>query len=415
MIIVANPGTHPEMMRIAGGLIAAGQVVRYLTSSSWAADSMIQRIADSPLMSTRKIGVNLRRRQLPKPISASHVVGISRDRELFVQLAMRIRPQAAAAAIGKRNDAFQKGTKRFLLEHPDVGVVIAQYTAAADTFRQCPEGVLRILNYPIAHHRWLMRAMQEEANRNPTWKALLQGHDFTPQQLKSLDEEIEMADTILVPSSFAARTFVESGVSPSKLCVIPLGCDLGRSQGADSERSSNAGLRVLFAGQATQRKGIGYLIEAVHELDDVHLTIVGSTTPEARSLIARHKNITLKASVPRSTLYDLMRQADILALPSLAEGFGLVALEAMANGTPCLLSAETFGPDLIVDGENGYILKGVSKAFILDALAEIGNDRESLAEVGKRAALTAAEFSWSRYAQDIAEKIAQLSDHAPIR
>lgn len=410
MIIVANPGTHPEMMRIAGGLIAAGQPVRYLTSSSWAVDSAIQKIADGPLLSTSSVGINLRRRQLPPPIRESHVVGISRGHEVLVQIALRSRPRLAATAIRNRNNAFQKGVKRFLDQHSDVRVVIGQYTAAADAFSQCPKGVLKVLNYPIAHHRWLMAAMKEEGLLNPKWEQLLQGHDFTSEELRLLDEEIEMADLILVPSSFAAQTFLESGVPASKLSVIPLGC---ASEGIEEHPSSKVDpvatpLKVLFAGQATQRKGIGYLVEAVEQVADVQLTIVGPSTSTARSIIGRHKNVVMHGSMPRDKLFQVMRDSDLLVLPSLAEGFGLVALEAMANGTPCLLSNRSFGPDLITHGDNGYILNDISKESIMDSLKEIAGAKNSLSAVGGRAAATARHYSWSRYSETVAEKIEEL-------
>lgn len=414
MILILNPGTHPEMMRMAGGLIAAGSDVRYLTASSWASDSIVQKYAEHPKVSSTALATDLRRRQLPHPITNSHVVGLARGRELINQIARKTNIGDAAQATRMRNREFQRRACRYIRETPNIQAVVGQYTASTDVFRECLSGVTKILNYPIAHHRWLKDAMQKEADSNPKWKHLLQGHDFTSEQLNALDEEIGMADAILVPSTFAASTFIMSGVPAEKLIVTPLGCDPRPDPSPTAIKAELEGekLRVLFAGQVTQRKGVGYLVEAVHKLDDAELLIVGPSTPEARDLVERHRNVTVRPSVPRQELYQLMDEADILVLPSLAEGFPLGAIEAMANGTPCLVSNATFGTDVIVHGDNGYILDTVSVDSIVEALTEIGRARETLVGVGIRAAETATDFSWARYSRDIAEEIEELCERA---
>lgn len=416
MIIVSNPGTHPEMMRIAGGLIEAGQPVKYLTSSSWAGDSGVQRLSDLRPLSSLAIAVNMRRRRLPSPIRRSHVVGLARTKEALFQIAFRTPFGDARTALQTRNDTFQRKVTRVLRRTPDVRAVVAQYTSAEEVFRGAPTGVLKVLNYPIAHHRWLMDAMMDEALVNPEWKSLLQGHDFSEHELVSLDKEIQMADAVLVPSSFAASTFVAKGVPPEKLVVIPLGCEPAPAgSGAECEGDAEGEdlLRVIFAGQATQRKGLGYLVEAVGTLDDVQLTVVGPASSECRTILASYSNVTLMRSQPRDRLYDLMRQADLLVLPSLAEGFGLVALEAMANGTPCLMSRRTFAEDIIVHGENGYILNEVSSKSIAEAISSIRRNKDKLASVSERAVASANYFSWDRYSAAVAKKLLNLLDVQP--
>lgn len=408
MIIVSNPGTHPEMMRLAGGLIDSGYDVRYLSSSSWSSESLIQRLAGLRFVGATGIATNLRRRSLPTPISRKHVKGIARWLELLVQVSMRSRQADVNTAIEKRNRAFQRGAVRFVHHNSDVEMIVGQYTASADIFAACDPSVTKILNYPIAHHRWLMRTMENEAVRNPRWSGLLQGHDFTETQLKTLDSEIGMADHILVPSSFAASTFLEFGVPHHKLSVIPLGCDLPPSKMSGIARATDKTLNLLFAGQATQRKGIGYLIEAVQTLQDVRLTIVGSCNAAARSLIETFDKVHIVPSLPRESLYPLMQEADLLVLPSLAEGFPLVAIEAMANGTPCLLSRATFAPDLISHGENGYVLNEVSARAIAEALRELQLDREGLIKAGLHASMTAKLYSWDNYSKNVSSVLGEL-------
>lgn len=405
-------------MRIAGGLIQAGQTVKYLTSSSWARDSALQRLSDWRPLSSLGPAVDIRRRRLPEPIRNCHVQGLARTKEVLFQIAFRAGYGDPATALQARNRIFQRKVVKLLRRTPDVDVLIAQYTSADEVFRHAPAGVTKVLNYPIAHHRWLMDAMSDEANVNPEWKNLLQGHDFTERELVSLDQEIELADAVLVPSSFAASTFVERGVPREKLVVIPLGCEpapAGSGAGTGSFGEEDGLFKVIFAGQATQRKGIGYLVEAVDFLGDVELTVVGPASAECRTIMASYENVTLVRSQPRDKLYELLREADLLVLPSLAEGFGLVALEAMANGTPCLVSRRTFAEDIIVHGENGYILEEVSSASIAEALASIRRDKDALALVSGRAATSAEYFSWDRYSAVVSQEILKLMEAQPPR
>jgi glycosyltransferase involved in cell wall biosynthesis len=316
----------------------------------------------------------------------------------------------ASSWIKRRNRVFQKSASRIVRNSPNIDVVVAQYTASAEVFHACSDSVVKVLNYPIAHHRWLMNAMQSESLRNPKWSPLLQGHDFTEDELQSLDREIELADLVLVPCSFAASTFIEYGIPASKISIIALGCETANKPQNPKIISSDQPLQILFAGQATQRKGIGYLVEAIQELPGVELTIVGTCSQAARRMIDRYSNISVVPSLPRDELYRLMQESDLLVLPSLAEGFGLVALEAMANGTPCLLSKETFGPDLIRHGENGYILNEVSTESLASAIRKIQNDRSNLVSVGLRASMTATEYSWERYSISVAKRILELHE-----
>ncbi|MBD1541857.1 glycosyltransferase family 4 protein [Arthrobacter sp. IA7] len=250
-----------------------------------------------------------------------------------------------------------------------------------------------------------MTAMQEEAVRNPKWSHLLQGHDFSPEQLEALDREIELADHILVPSSFAVRTFLESGVPPEKLVMFPLGCaspDEFSVSDIESAVREKRALRVIYAGQVTQRKGIGYLLEAIAGLEGVQLQVVGTAGVQARTALSAYDNVEYIESQPRRNLYQLLQKADVLALPSLAEGFGLVALEAMANGTPCILSRNTFAADVVDDGRNGFILDDVSIEAIQSLITKIGGDPESLERIGAAAAQTAREYSWDRFGAGVA-------------
>ncbi|WP_430298473.1 glycosyltransferase family 4 protein [Sinomonas sp. B1-1] len=316
-------------------------------------------------------------------------------------------PSLTQLLLSWRNRGYQRQVLKFHDRYRP-RVIIAQYTAAREIFAAADASTIRILSYPIAHHAWLDRSMREEGERNPRWAALLQGHDLAAEDIALLDEEIELADVVVVPSTFAAQTFIDSGINRDKLVVVPLGCDfLDLSEIHSASAGPDQGFRVLYAGQVTQRKGVGYLVEAVEELEGVHLELVGGCTPMARNLISRFSRTAIYPSLPREELLLRMRASSVLVLPSLAEGFGLVALEAMSVGCPVILSHQTFAGDIVLDGRNGFLLPTVDKESIRNKLTEVMSapDLDRVAHEGAR---TAKTYSWDRYAGEFTSVLDDL-------
>ncbi len=143
-------------------------------------------------------------------------------------------------------------------------------------------------------------------------------------------------------------------------------------------------LRVLFVGSLIRRKGLHLLLDALEQLEgDWRLQIAGRPDLErsyARQLLARLStppfvaNSTFHGAVDHAELKDLYRQADVLAVPSTHEGFGIVYLEAMGFGLPVLASRAGGASDLVSHGENGYLVDPGSVEQIVDALRRYRDD-----------------------------------------
>ena len=128
-------------------------------------------------------------------------------------------------------------------------------------------------------------------------------------------------------------------------------------------------LRVLFVGALSQAKGLGYLLEAVAGLEGgIEFTLIGrrvSPTVPAPSLLEKYNWIP---SLPHDELLREMSRHDVLVLPSLHEGFGLVMTEAMSQGLVVITTPHTAGPDLITDGVDGFVVPIRSAAAIEEKL-----------------------------------------------
>jgi starch synthase len=252
---------------------------------------------------------------------------------------------------------------------------------------------------PIGYWRFARRLLTEEAELQPAWAATLSGNRDSDAKLARKDEELALADTIFVASSFTRRTLEEASIARTPVHVIPYGSPPTKDKSLAGVGRHKT-LRVLFVGSLGQRKGLSYLLEAVGILGSaVELTLIGRPPVERCEPLAKalqkHRHI---ASLPHSSVLDQMRQHDVLVFPSLFEGFGLVLLEAMAQGLPVITTAHTAGPDLITDGVEGYIVPIRSAPALAEKLELLYSDRARLQQMGTCALRRAREVSWNNYA-----------------
>jgi glycosyltransferase involved in cell wall biosynthesis len=166
------------------------------------------------------------------------------------------------------------------------------------------------------------------------------------------------ANAITVASSFVARSFVEMGVPAGKVHVIPYGVRLA-GVGALGEPPAGE-FNVLFAGGAGLRKGVPYLLQAFANLrhPTKTLRVAGYVRPDLRDVLHRlpQENVEFLGPVGGERLAELMSGSDVLVLPSIEDGFGMVMAEAMARGCPVISSTNTGGSDLYTDGVEGFIV-----------------------------------------------------------
>lgn len=125
---------------------------------------------------------------------------------------------------------------------------------------------------------------------------------------------------------------------------------------------------VLFVGRITRQKGISQLIQAIPQIDPNAQIVLCAGAPDTQELADECKNLILEMQktrdgviwiqemMPHSELRILYSHATVFATPSLYEPFGIINLEAMSCGTPVVGSAVGGIPEIIIDGETGYLV-----------------------------------------------------------
>lgn len=401
---ILNSGTHPEPVFWAIAADDLGCNASYLTSTSFSFSSFLMRSLDHKGLRDTPMARTALRRRLPAASAAVSIVGIARTAALREEL-RKARGVEGDDVVEDRMTAFRSASAVWVTKHKP-RMVIGQYTSSLAAFEAAPDAI-KILLYPIAHHHWMAEHLGQESIQNPSWSEFLQGAELDGQRRRLLDAEIALATDIVVPSTFARDTFIESGVKADRVHVLPLGGEAGANLEVGSLRAAPAThsgpLRVLFAGQVNQRKGLSYLLDAVARLGgEVRLTLIGAASSAMQQrLTDEHPEVELLSPLPRPLLLEAMRAADVLVLPSLAEGFGLVALEAMTVGTPAIVSERTFGTDVITDGQDGWVVPAGSADALRAVLEKLIADRPRLTTVGAAAQRTAQRFSWERYTSSV--------------
>ncbi|WP_445149057.1 lysylphosphatidylglycerol synthase domain-containing protein [Baekduia sp. Peel2402] len=165
-------------------------------------------------------------------------------------------------------------------------------------------------------------------------------------------------------------------------------------------------LRVAFVGQAVERKGLPILLrafEALREHVPAELTIVGATEEEVEPLLLDgHEGVTVLGKVDDATKTRVLREADVLAAPSLGgESFGMVLTEGFAAGTPVVASDIAGYRDVVRDGVDGVLVPRGDAAALGEALRALALDHERRAAMGAAALESARRYAWPVVAAEV--------------
>jgi glycosyltransferase involved in cell wall biosynthesis len=225
----------------------------------------------------------------------------------------------------------------------------------------------------------------------------------------------------LTVSAYSAR---ELGCPPDRTRLIYGGADPTRY--APELNRPRRG--VLFVGRLTPHKGVDRLIRALPA--GAHARIAGSAGhdpylperdyPNLLLRLAAQKDVEFLGPVADADLPDLYRSVEVLVLPSVSrtcygrdiavsELLGLAVLEAMASGTPVVASAIGGLPEVVRDGDTGFLVPPGDVAALHDRLAEVLGNARLAARLGANARQAVLDrFTWPRVADRCLDAYAAL-------
>lgn len=204
-----------------------------------------------------------------------------------------------------------------------------------------------------------------------------------------------------------------------EIFVIPNGIiltnfqNLSKEETRDNLQIKNGERIVLFVGRLHPVKGVKYLIQAMDVIRrrnaGARLMLVGDGE-EGESLeglvkeLNLEKQITFVGKVPNESIPQYMAASDVLVLPSLSEGFSIVLLEAMASGLSIVATKVGGVPEVIKDGENGFLVESESSKKIAEKVLLLLNNDRLKRQISRNNKEKAKKYSWKKIVEKL-EKI----------
>ena len=413
MILLSHPTGNANVRHAALGLARAGLLAEFWTCLAIDPEARWLRLLPAGL------AAQIRRRAVPtelQPLAHSRawreIVRLAASRAGGGWLTGHETGRFSVDAIYRDLD---RATARRLGRGGLTGVY-AYEDGAAGTFAAArARGLATFYDQPIGYWRTARRILTEEAERQPEWASTIVGNRDSAAKTERKDEELRHADVVFAATSFTRFTLQDHPGFAAPVHVLPYGAP---AVAANAQRSPYAApgqpLRVLYVGSLGQRKGLSYLFEAARLCGrSIELSVLGVKPAEPCAALERalaaHRWLP---SLPHAEVLEEMRHSDVLVFPSLFEGFGLVILEAMAQGVPVITTPHTAGPDIIADGVDGFIVPIRDATAIAARLTALHDDRNRLAAMGAAARVKAAQFTWSAYETGLAQIVAhRLASH----
>jgi D-inositol-3-phosphate glycosyltransferase len=225
---------------------------------------------------------------------------------------------------------------------------------------------------------------------------------------------VREADQVITPSIYSRNLCVREA-GPRPIAVLMNGVDHSSFR-PDIEPLGwwDGELVVLFVGHLHPRKGPEVLANAIPLIKSTRAVRYVFAGPDrgsgavVRGLLEASgvaSKVTMLGVVPKAQLARLHRRADIFVFPTSweTEGFGLVAAEAMASGTPVVASRIGAIPEVVLDGESGLLVTPNDAKALAVALQLLIEDDQLRGTMGRAAADRARRFTWSGVIGALAE------------
>jgi glycosyltransferase involved in cell wall biosynthesis len=289
-------------------------------------------------------------------------------------------------------------------EKIDFDVIDVFSGIAEEIFASSNQNKLKIMGRGSAHIRVQQQILVEEEQRSG-----VVGDRVSEWIVDREEREIQLADLTIVLSSFAAKSFIEQGVDPNKIKILPLGAQLklftppiATIEDRCRRILSGEPLRVLMVGTFSPRKGI---IDFIKIADAAHhyckFRFVGAVVKEVESLVAESSGLI--EFIPRQPQFDLPAMyawGDIFIFTTLEDGYAIVLSQAQAGGLPILATTNSAAPDLVTENETGWILPIRDPDAFIERLQWCHEHRQELAAMVWKVYQEFQPRDWADVAKD---------------
>lgn len=275
--------------------------------------------------------------------------------------------------------------------------VVAYENSAYHTFRAAKAiGAKCILDAPSFHHETVTKLMEVKHT------------SYLKEINRRKDAEIALADLIFTCSPLAVEGYLEAGVPEYKIQSMLLGATLPNE--IESWRPHSQPLNFIFAGGLRYLKSIDIILSVFRRLHSegilYQLSFVGGAAEHGWvDAIRKTPNATYHGGVAQTELFQKLAQADCLLLPSRFDSFGMVVAEAMACGTPAIVSMQTGAKAMIEQFPKAGWIVECNEDALYQCVKERIQNREALFVARNYALEASRHFTWQAYRDRVGQFI----------
>lgn len=408
--VLSYPGNMAHAQHIALALLEAGELDAFVTTFVFREGGVLDRIlAVSPHRFSGPARGQLRRRSIGE-VPASYVRSYP-WLEIVRTMSSRILkdPILTDRIWDVMSRSFDATVAR--VDVPRITEIHAfEYTGLASFERARELGVRTILHLPSLDSAAFEAIRTQEFAKWPELASEQPAYfkkKFAERYARRKGE-IALADLIVANSSLTARSHISAGADRSRVVNVPCGAPEPIDEIVLAPDQQTRPLRVLWAGTFSLGKGAHYLALALNGMkrgSSIEVEAFGAVGLPADFLSRYCDGISFRGSIPHAALQSRYESADVLVFPTLSDGFGMVATEAMARGLPVLTTDQAGAADLMKHGVNGLIVEAASAEAISDALQWCLDNRAHLVEMRYAALNTARARPWAQFRREFTEAI----------
>lgn len=254
------------------------------------------------------------------------------------------------------------------------------------------------------------RILNEDRRRCPGFgESFSDGDDAAPPERLARRERDSWrhADVIICSSTFTRRSLIEAGCDERLCRVIPYGIELPTEQAV----CFDGPFEVLFVGSAGQRKGLHHLLLAWQRASlpkGSRLTVVCRVIDRGiQELAAATSGVRVRHGVDARERDACYARSHVMVMPSLAEGFGQVYLEALARGCPVLGTPNTALPDIGGQADGVFLVTPGDVAQLTARLEELAAQLPGWPGLRLAARAAASRLPWSLFRRRVREVAVQ--------
>lgn len=257
-------------------------------------------------------------------------------------------------------------------------------------------GVPTVLERPNAHTRFAYEVVHKECERLGVRLPSNHDHAHNGEVLRVEEEEFRQADYLLCPSDFVVKSFLDRGFPPKKLLRHQYGYD-ERVYFPAEPLESKRGLTILFVGECAVRKGVHFALQAWLQSSaclDGTFMIAGEFLPAyAEKLAPMLLHPSVRVLGHRNDVPELMRESDVLVLPSIEEGSALASYEA--RGCGCVLLVSDAAGAACHHMEDALVHRAGDVDTLTRQITLLHEDRALLQRLRAESLRSAPEFTWT--------------------